>query len=130
MKTLRKDKLVVTEKAGVALQISASLTEPFRQLKRVHNLEQIYESGLIDYLNELYRHPQAIVLFGSYSRGEDTERSDTDIAILTDKHLQPTMATFEKKIGRPISIHEVDTSRVSEEFKNSLCNGVVLEGAI
>src|SRR3990167_258440 len=44
------------------------------QLKRVDNLKQIYESGLNDFLEKEFA-GAAIILFGSYSRGEDTEGS-------------------------------------------------------
>jgi len=42
-------------------------------------------SGLIALLKDKYEEPEAIVVFGSYARGEDTSESDIDIAVVTKK---------------------------------------------
>src|SRR3989344_447002 len=54
------------------------------QLKRVENLKLIYESGLADFLEKEFA-GATIILFGSYSRGEDTVNSDIDIAVVGRK---------------------------------------------
>src|SRR3989338_3212607 len=54
------------------------------QLKRIDNLKQIYESGLADFLEKEYA-GGTIILFGSYSRGEDIASSDIDIAVIGRK---------------------------------------------
>lgn len=54
------------------------------QLKRADNLRQIYESGLADFLEKQFA-GTAIILFGSYSRGEDIINSDIDIAVIGRK---------------------------------------------
>ena len=51
------------------------------QLKRVDNLKLVYESGLTDFLEKEFA-GGTIILFGSYSRGEDTTSSDIDIALI------------------------------------------------
>src|SRR3989338_1244240 len=38
----------------------------FRKAKIVYNLNSIHQSGLVEYLNEFYSNPKAIVLFGSF----------------------------------------------------------------
>jgi len=63
------------------------------QLKRVDNLKQIYESGLFTFLKEEL--PGAvIILFGSYSRGDDTIYSDIDIAIIGRKEKNIKLEKF------------------------------------
>ena len=54
------------------------------QLKRVDNLRQIYETGLADFLEKEFA-GATIILFGSYSRGEDIFNSDIDIAVIGRK---------------------------------------------
>src|SRR3989344_6175695 len=50
------------------------------ELKRIENLKNIYESGLSDFLEESFP-GCTIIIFGSYSRGEDTIKSDIDVAV-------------------------------------------------
>ncbi|MBI2548646.1 nucleotidyltransferase domain-containing protein [Candidatus Woesearchaeota archaeon] len=126
---LAKDKLVIKIK-GKALTIVRANREniTFIRYKRLYNLQQIYSSGIVDDLTERYNHPKAIVLFGSYARGDDTELSDIDIAVMTHKQLQLPLEDYQKQLHRPMSIHEIDLMKLSEEFKANLANGIVLEG--
>ncbi len=127
---LAKERLIIKTK-GTALTTIAANREnaKFLQCKRVHNLEQIYDSCVLEYLSGSYNHPKLIILFGSFSRGEDAEKSDVDIAIATNKKLSLDLSKYEKALGRGISIHEIDLDKVSNEFKANLANGIVLEGS-
>ena len=114
-----------------ASQISANLESiSYKRAKVLHNVYSLFNSGLLDFLIDAYEDPKAIILFGSYVRGEDIERSDIDLAILTSKHKNLNIQRFGKQLGRKISIHEITLNNVSEEFKNNLFNGIVLHGAI
>jgi len=55
----------------------------FKAIKMTHNLLTLHD--LADYLEKEYHHPEAIVVFGSYAKGEDIEKSDIDVAIITNK---------------------------------------------
>ena len=129
MKKLEKEKLVFVERGIALTQIRALHGNEFLRLKRVYNLDSLYRCGLVDYLIESLR-PVAIVCFGSYSRGEDTEKSDIDIAVICGKDKEIDITKFEKRLCRKISIHHVDMKRVSSEFKSNLANGIVLEGVL
>tara|TARA_Y100000310_G_C20693849_1_gene824110 strand:- start:2414 stop:2959 length:546 start_codon:yes stop_codon:yes gene_type:complete len=100
----------------------------FNRLKKSHNLYQIYKSGLIDQIIENYQKPEAIILFGSYSRGEDIEKSDIDLAIITTRKIQNNLDKFEQKLNRKIKIIELKKDKIEKEFQNTLANGVVLYG--
>ena len=127
---LSKEKLVIKTKGIVLTKVVANRENiAFVRYKRLYNLEQLYISGLVDYLSNVYNNPRLIVLFGSYSRGEDIEGSDIDIAIMTNKRLRLDFSKYEKILGRGISIHELDLNRVSNEFKANLANGIILEGS-
>ena len=56
---------------------TASRSETYLLEKKLDNLRKLYESGLINYLKIELSNP-AIVLFGSFAKGEDTEETDTD----------------------------------------------------
>lgn len=126
LKYLVKEGYLTREKGKVIDEIKANLdSKEFLLQKRMFNIESIYSSGLMEEL--IRQNPETVVLFGSYSRGEDTEKSDIDIALLGfggKLKLEP----FEKRLKRRINLHVIDLKSVSKEFKNSLANGIVLEG--
>jgi predicted nucleotidyltransferase len=74
------------------------------QLKRVDNLKQIYESGLADFLEKEFA-GATIILFGSFSRGDDTINSDIDIAVIGRKDKLINLEQFKKMLAREIRIN-------------------------
>lgn len=101
----------------------------FKNLKKINNLEQIYSSKIIHF-TEANLMPKSIILFGSYSRGEDIEDSDIDIFLETSEKII-NLQKFEKKLNRKINLYfKEDINKCSKEFKNNLINGIILEGAI
>jgi len=102
--------------------------------KIVYNLNFVYQSGLVEFLNERYGNPKAIVLFGSFRNGEDISTSDIDIAIEIDdsKEYQasvlPELANFEKTIGRRIQVHLFNRKNTDVHVFNNIANGIVLRG--
>lgn len=99
-------------------------------LKRAENLKLIYELNLVDFLEEEFP-GTTIILFGSYSRGEDTTTSDIDIAIIGAKEKHIDLSIFEKKLERKILInHYQKLKEVHKELRENLCNGIVLAGGI
>ncbi len=99
-------------------------------LKQVDNLKQIFESGLASYLEN--ENPGAtIILFGSYSRGEDTITSDIDIAIVGRKEKTMNLKQFEKMLERAINVNCYESfEKIHKHLKENLCNGIVLSGGI
>lgn len=100
------------------------------QLKRVYNLEQIYESGLCDYLEKEFA-GATIILFGSYSRGEDTINSDIDIAIIGRGDKTLDIEKFEEILERRININFYESfQKIHKNLKENLFNGTILIGSI
>ena len=128
IKKLEKSELVKIEHGRLTTNIKSSKTEKFIALKKSWNLFSLYNSGLIEYLKEKYEEPEAIVLFGSYSKGEDNSKSDIDIAIITNKTKELRFMEFEKKLARKISVQEIKIKEAEKEFLNALANGAVLYG--
>lgn len=128
---LKKDKFVQKRKHKNLVEVYCDFdSEIYKRKKQLFNISQIQESGLLDYLIDFYNHPQAIILFGSYSRGEDWSSGDVDIAIVTNKKDAPNLTKFEKKINRKIHCLSFSYKDISEEFFNNLINGFVLYGYI
>ncbi|MBI2658483.1 nucleotidyltransferase domain-containing protein [Candidatus Woesearchaeota archaeon] len=106
----------------------------FIKSKIIYNLSFIYQSGLVEFLNEHFNNPKSIVLFGSFRKGEDLSASDIDIAIENDelkeyKTLQLNQLTeFESAINRKIQIHLFNRKNIDENVFNNIANGIVLLG--
>lgn len=72
--------------------------------------------------------PKSIVLFGSYSRGEDIESSDIDIFI-EQEQTKVHLSEFEKILNRKIELHfQKSFDSYPEDLKNNIANGIVLKG--
>jgi predicted nucleotidyltransferase len=95
--------------------------------KRLATLYELHKSGLIEYLWDKLA-PEAIILYGSYAKGEFTEESDMDIFII-GKEKRINIEDFEKKLA--VKLHmlfEENPKKIHEKLKNNLCNGLVLKG--
>lgn len=125
---LKKKGIIEQKKEANMILIRANIeSEAYKREKRIYNLRNIYSSGVVDFLYKYYN-PKAIVLFGSYSRGEDILRSDIDIGIITNNEKRPDLSTFEKKLSRKIELSLFTRKEVSKEFFNNIINGIVLKG--
>lgn len=130
LKKLIKSSLAVKfRESGRVLYMANNENVQFKELKIIVNLYSAYSSGLVFYLQEAYEYPEAIILFGSFAKGEDTEKSDVDIAVLTSKTKNLRLGEFEKKLGKKINIIEIGNLKdAKKEFVNGLCNGAVISG--
>ena len=130
IKKLKEENLLISRKTQVIEEIKPNLEGNFLFLKRLYNIYSLNDSGLLAYLKAFYELPKAIILFGSYSLGTDIEKSDIDIAIITTNREYPDFEKFQNKLARKINLHLIDINKSSKEFKNSLANGIILEGFV
>ena len=114
------------------------------ELKRVENLKLIYESGLAKFLEENFP-GCTVILFGSYSRGDDYfggdkdiwvdkgegRRSDIDIAVIGSKEKRLKLTEFDKKLERTIFINFYPSFKeIHKHLKDNILNGIVLSGSV
>ncbi|MBR9690225.1 hypothetical protein GOV08_00920 [Candidatus Woesearchaeota archaeon] len=99
----------------------------FVRAKKFFNIFKIYDSGVVDQLISYYK-PKAIILYGSYSRGEDFEKSDIDLVVITKEKKQINKTHYEKKLDKEIHLTLIDYTKISKEFYTNLINGHVLHG--
>src|SRR3989344_2900801 len=71
-------------KESQLIQVEKTKTINFVSFKRAENLKNVYISGLFNFIEKEFA-GATIILFGSYSRGEDTNTSDIDIAVIGRK---------------------------------------------
>jgi predicted nucleotidyltransferase len=101
--------------------------EIFKLDKIAYNIDSLLRSGIVKFLEERLS-PKALVVFGSYIRGEDIEGSDIDLFLECNAE-RLDLKKFEKGLGRKIELHfsEGFTS-YSKELKNNIINGLVVSG--
>ena len=100
------------------------------QLKRSDNLKLIYETGFVDFLEKEFA-GAAIILFGSYSRGEDIINSDIDIAVIGRKEKEVNLEKYENWLERKININFYGSFKdIHKHLKENLCNGIMLIGGV
>ena len=129
------------EKAGLLEVTERKETKPFAIglnfnnkkvffAKRVENLRMIYESGLVEYLGDKF--PQAtIILFGSYSSGEDVYSSDIDIAVIGVFEKDIDLNVYEKIFMKKIAIQFYSTfGGIHKNLKESILNGILIKGSV
>jgi len=112
-------------------EISLNFDNPgIINLKRIFNLNSIYSSGLLEFLEKTF--PGAtIILFGSYSKGEDTIKSDIDIAIVGRKEKNISLQKYEKILEREINLQFYNSfSGIHKDLKENIFNGIVYSGGI
>lgn len=127
---LEKRNFVEIETFGRAKKVSFNMeSEEAVREKRIRNIkaaevikEEILKSGI---------DARAIILFGSFSRGEDIESSDIDIAVVGRKNFKVDFSKIEKKLNRRVNIIFFDIFRkIPENLGGSIINGVKLYGVI
>jgi predicted nucleotidyltransferase len=127
---LEKEKLIIKKKHRIhnyPIYYANRENEYFMFLKKIDMIQSIKESGLLDYLKNTCM-PDAIILFGSASRGEDIKDSDIDLFLLC-KEKKLDLEKYEKGLKRKINIFfESNFDKLSKELKNNIINGVILEG--
>ncbi len=106
----------------------------FIRSKIIYNLNFVYQSGLVEFLVDHFKNPKAIVLFGSFRKGEDVSSSDIDIAIEGDDVYEYQIVSvnglddFERHIDRKIQIHFFNRKNIPLEVFNNIANGITLFG--
>ncbi|MFH1358955.1 MAG: nucleotidyltransferase domain-containing protein [archaeon] len=135
LKKLEKEGVLVSEKKLNHLLFKANAeSQKFKRLKLNYNLEKLSESSIVSYLAEEFNHPEAIVLFGSFSKAENIARSDIDLLIVSSLKKEINLEKFERKLGYKIQLilhskKEIDKMKEkNKELMNSIINGITLYG--
>ena len=110
---------------------TATRQEDYLLYKKLYNIRKLHETGLIDYLKKKLSNPP-IILFGSYSKGEDLEDSDIDIYIETPSTKKIPLDMFAKQLKREIQItqHKSITEISNPKLANNIVNGITLNSFV
>jgi predicted nucleotidyltransferase len=131
-KELVKEGILAIEKTGNTIFYTINkASEKCVLEKKIYNLKRVYESGIINYLKQELSNPP-IVLFGSFSKGEDIETSDIDLYIETPSKKELHLERFEKFLKRKIQVfRQKSLNEMSNpHLANNIINGITLNSYI
>ncbi len=115
------------EKRGIPFYQAERDNEKFIFYKKVSILYELQSSGLVDFLWDKIS-PHAIILYGSFAKGESIEDSDIDIYLIA-KEKKLDLRKFEKIFNRKIHLmYSESPKKIPEKLKTNLVNGIVLKG--
>ena len=129
---LEEEKFLKSSEIAAVITYSADRTsQQFLLEKKLFNIQQLFSSGLIDFLREKLSNPP-IIVFGSYSRGEDLEKSDIDFYLEIPSKKKIDLARFEKRLQRTIRVftYKKIQNVENKELANNIINGITLNGFV
>ena len=130
---LKKGNIVIVEKSKEMnlLSIQLNRDNPYAiELKRAENLRLIYESEIVPFLRDSLP-GSTIILFGSYSHGEDTVKSDIDIAVIGRKEKDIPLDKFDGIFERKVTVNFYPSFKgIHKNLLDNVLNGIVLSGGI
>jgi predicted nucleotidyltransferase len=127
LKEFEKQELIKKyDKRGIPFYQAVRDNEKFKLFKKISIIYELNVSGLVDYLWEKSS-PEAIILYGSYAKGESIEDSDIDLFVI-GVETKVNLGEYEKKLGKNIHLICDSIKNISKELKNNLINGIVLKG--
>lgn len=99
--------------------------------KKLFNIKQLHYSGLIEHIIRELSNP-LIIVFGSYSKGEDIENSDIDLYTETLSNKEINLKKYEDKLQRKIQIFRYKNiqSVKNIHLANNIINGILLNGFV
>ncbi len=128
LKRFEEEKLIKKyEKRNIPFYVAERDNGNFIFYKKLSILYELQTSGLVNFLWENL-HPSAIILYGSYAKGEAIENSDIDIFIV-GKEKKISIEKFENIFEREIHLmFEENPKKIPKRLRSNLINGVVLKG--
>ena len=137
---LEKEGFLIKNVLGKVWRISCNQQHIYNFSRKIaYNLTIIYESALIQAIHgfiqaEFKHNPRTIILFGSYRKGDDTEKSDIDIAVeilgnqsLSIKEFR-IFPQFEYRKNVKINLHIFTRNNIDLNLFANIANGIILEG--
>lgn len=132
---LKKKGILLSKKMSNHILFKANTESiQFKALKKEHNIKEAISSGLIEYIEEELNNPEAIILFGSFAKGEDIPKSDMDIAVITPIKKELSLEKFENKLKHSIQLFLYSQKEIyqmktkNKELLNNILNGITVYG--
>lgn len=106
-----------------------------RNIKIFFSLKELNNLGIVEEILSKYHTVTSIILFGSVARGDDDDKSDIDVLIISRKENNKRSLEGENKLNRELSLINYtinewrDKSRTDKVFYDRvILDGIVLYG--
>lgn len=137
---LVKKKFLDRKIYGKTWRIKCDLKHQYNLTTKVaFNLDMIYSlyyDNLRDRIRGLVGNFASIILFGSYRKGDDNDKSDIDIAIevVDNKELRiielGVIPEFGFRKNVQVNLHIFSRNKIDVNLFSNIANGIVLEGML
>ena len=135
VESLMNEEFILREIAGKSWILSANQKHIYFTTKKIaYHLDKIYEVGIIKAVHKILPQARAIILFGSYRWGSDTENSDIDIAaeIIDNNGLEIVHLGSVERLGYRkdvrVNLHIFSRNKIDLNLFANIANGIVLDG--
>ncbi|MBI5797571.1 nucleotidyltransferase domain-containing protein [Candidatus Woesearchaeota archaeon] len=136
--SLEKERFLDKKIYGKTWIITCNQSHEFNRTKKiVFNLNMVFDTylgGLREDILNLVGNPKVAILFGSYRKGDDNDKSDIDIAVeiagntdLKIIHLGK-ISEFGYRRDVPVNVHIFSRNKIDINLFSNIANGIVLEG--
>lgn len=114
---------------GVISEDNKWIDSEYNRLRKIfYYTEKIAASGLVDFLeNELAA--SAVILFGSFSKGDSVRISDIDLFVECARDRELNLTPFEQSLGHHIELFtKRKITQLPDRLLNSVINGIKIRG--
>ena len=136
---LLEEGFLIKEEVGKTWRISCNQKHIRNSTTKIsHNLlliyQLLYEARVIENIYKIVGNPKAIILFGSYRKGDDTEKSDIDLAVevVGNEELKIVHLGNLQQLGYrkniPINLYIFSRNKIDLNLFSNIVNGIVIEG--
>ncbi len=129
------DRLLVREEFKDRLLYKANMESlTFRHMKAAYNLAWLEGKGIVNYLKDRLPGMSSLVLYGSFAKGENDEKSDIDLLAIAPQKKE-VAGLLTGHLGRETSLTIFSPSEWTEQAKKNrafyidvITEGIVLAG--
>lgn len=129
-----KEGFLELQRLGRLWRIKANQNHPYFVSEKIpYHLNLVYRSGIVEAIKSRFN-PLAIVLFGSYRKGDDVSDSDLDIAVETigNEPLKiielAAVQQFGYRTNVKVNLHVFSRNKIDLNVFANITNGIVLDG--
>lgn len=132
---LIKEKFIFRKIIGRNWILSNNTEHIYNQTKKIlYNLDLLYSLKIIEGIEKKFPGYKCIILFGGYKKGEDTEKSDLDIAVEVsgERNLEIEEFKIIKQFGYRrnvlVNLHIFSRKKINSHLFSNMANGIILKG--
>ena len=135
LEILVKDEFLINYEEKNRILYQANLESPaLRHFKISYNLSWLQEKNLVEFITNKMKSVTSIMLFGSFSKGENDENSDIDIVIISQSKDKP-IAELTNLLNKDVNLLNFTPAQWANQSKKNrafyldvIVDGVLLYG--